>query len=196
MSVASRPRASAEDLVAREGEKPYFEVVDGEMVQKAAPSWEHGNVQIHLGVLIGGPFGRRGGGPPNTPGGWWLATECHVELETHQVFCPDVVGWRRDRVPEHPHGMPVRIRPDWICEVLSPSNAKTDLVKKFHVLQRCAVPHYWVVDPEREVLTVHRWTEKGYLVALQATRGETVRAEPFDAIELRVGQLFGDDPVD
>ena len=33
----------------------------------------------------------------------------------------------------------------------------------------------------------------GYVEVLIAERGETVRAEPFDAIELRVGVLFGDD---
>jgi Uma2 family endonuclease len=55
---------------------------------------------------------------------------------------------------------------------------------------------YWIVDPERETLTVHRWTEGGYLVVVQAKRGQTVRAEPFEAIELAVGVLFGDEPTD
>ena len=67
---------------------------------------------------------------------------------------------------------------------------------KFRVFQRNGVPHYWLVDPEREVLTVHRWTENGYLVALQADRTQTVGAEPFDAVELRVGLHFGDDIED
>jgi hypothetical protein len=41
---------------------------------------------------------------------------------------------------------------------------------------------------------VHRWTEQGYLLALSAERGERVRAEPFDAIEIDLGVLFGDEP--
>lgn len=43
-------------------------------------------------------------------------------------------------------------------------------------------------------LRVHRWTEAGYLVVVTAQAGQRVRAEPFDAIELEVGVLFGDDP--
>lgn len=43
-------------------------------------------------------------------------------------------------------------------------------------------------------LTVLRWSDAGYITVLAAERGETVRAEPFEAIEISVGTLFGDDP--
>ncbi|WP_437984573.1 hypothetical protein [Sorangium sp. So ce117] len=43
---------------------------------------------------------------------------------------------------------------------------------------------------------MHRWTPEGYLVALRAERGERIRAEPFDALELQVGVLFGDERED
>ncbi len=107
---------------------------------------------------------------------------------------PDVVGWRRERAPERPTGAPVRITPDWVCEVLSPSNANVDTVKKLRVHQGAAVPHYWIVDPRDATLTVMRWSSPGYSRVLRAERGETVRPEPFDAIELAVGTLFGEDP--
>lgn len=87
----------------------------------------------------------------------------------------------------------MRTRLDWVCEVLSPSNAQTDLVDKLDVYRRAGLPHYWIVDPATETLTVHRLTPEGYLIALRAARGKTVRAEPFEAIELVVGTLFGDD---
>jgi hypothetical protein len=44
------------------------------------------------------------------------------------------------------------------------------------------------------ILTVYRHTPDGYLVALRAEATERVRAEPFDAIELHVAVLLGDDP--
>jgi Uma2 family endonuclease len=192
MSAASpRKPATALDLLALPGDAR-IEVIDGGLVEKAAPSAEHGDAQLGLGGLLRTSFHRRrdGVGPP---GGWWTLSEVDVELAEHDVFRPDLVGWRRERMPARPSGRPIRVRPDWICEILSPSNAKTDRVDKLRVLQRVGVPHYWIVDPERELLTVHRWTESGYVVALSAGRGEVVRAEPFDAIELRVGLLFGDE---
>lgn len=42
------------------------------------------------------------------------------------------------------------------------------------------------------MLTVQHWTPKGYLTILSASAGQSVRAQPFDAIEIRVGELFGD----
>jgi len=198
MSAVSRTpptgAATAEDLLALPDETR-AEIVHGSIVEKAAPSAEHGDAQLALGERLRGRFHRRGGGPDG-PGGWWILTEVDVELERNEVFRPDLVGWRRERVPERLRGGPVRVRPDWICEILSPSNAKTDLVDKFQVLQRCEVPHYWIVDPEREVLTIHRWQKDGYLVVLQAKRGQTVHPEPFDAMTLDVGVLFGDEPKD
>lgn len=116
-----------------------------------------------------------------------------VELAPDQVYRPDVCGWRREHLPELPTEAPVKLRPDWVCEILSPSNAGNDNVKKLRAYHRHQVPHYWIIDPIAETLTVHRFTESGYLLVLAAERVERVRAEPFEAIELQVGVLFGDD---
>ena len=72
------------------------------------------------------------------------------------------------------------VRPDWVCEVLSPSNASNDLGKKLNAYHRAGVPHYWIVDTEHETLVVYRSTGEGYVVALSAGRREVVRAEPFE----------------
>jgi Uma2 family endonuclease len=180
--------ATDEDL-ARLPDEMAAEIIDGELVQKAMPSFEHGAAQLGLGGQLTGPFNRRAGGGP--PGGWWLATEVEVEYEATQIYRHDLVGWRRESTPERPSGRLVRLRPDWVAEVLSPSNAGNDLVKKLRTLTRHAVPHYWIVDPEHRTLTVLRWTPEGYLTALTADETEVVRAEPFAAIELHVAALFG-----
>lgn len=84
------------------------------------------------------------------------------------------------------------VRPDWVCEILS-KNRRNDLVKKKRTYHRDQVNHYWIVDPIEETLAVYRWQSDGYVEVLIAERGETVRAQPFDAIDLHVGVLFGDD---
>jgi Uma2 family endonuclease len=88
--------------------------------------------------------------------------------------------------------LPARVRPDWVCEILS-TNRRNDLIKKKRVYHRHEVPHYWILDPEEATLTVYRWSPDGYVEILAAERGERVRAEPFDALEIAVGVLFGDE---
>ena len=181
--------ATLEDLLAIPEEKRRHELIEGVLVEKGAATGEHGGAQHKLSVFTG-PFDRRPGG--RWPGGWWFGTEIDVYFDPANTLRPDVSGWRRDRVPERPRGMPVMVRPDWVCEILS-TNRRNDLVKKKRVYHRSGVPHYWIIDPAEEFMTVYRWTPDGYFEVLVAERGETVRAEPFEAIPLQVGLFFGDD---
>lgn len=192
MTSAAKRAATLEEFLAIPGSDRFHELVDGEIVRKADPSGEHGSSQSGVIGWIQWPFQRppgRGG-----PGGWWFATEVEVLLATSDVVRPDIAGWRRESVPERPTGFPVEHRPDWICEVLSPSNASHDRVRKLGIYHRAEVPFYWIVDPREETLAVMQWSKPGYVTVLAARRGDTVRATPFEAIEIEVGTLFGDDP--
>lgn len=165
------------------------EIIHGTIVEKEAASFEHSNSQLAFGALLNRRFQRKPGG--RWPGGWWFGTEAEVQYEAHEIFLHDIAGWRRDRVPERPAGRPVVIRPDWVCEHVSPTNKKRDRVDKFGVLHGNRVPHYWIADPLEHVIEVYRWTDSGYLAVLSAKAGDLVRAEPFDAVELSVSVLFG-----
>lgn len=135
--------------------------------------------------------------PPTTaargaegPGGWIFATGVEIKFEARNVFRPDVAGWRRERLTRLPPETPLEVRPDWVCEILSPSNKQNDLFKKLRVYQRCQVSHYWIIDPDAEALAVYRWTPEGYLLVLTAESDERIRAEPFEAVELSVRELL------
>jgi Uma2 family endonuclease len=170
-----------------------FELIDGELVEKAAPKLDHGVAQGNTRVALV-PFHRKPGGPGG-PGGWWIATEVDILLDG-RIFRPDIAGWRRDRVPTLPTAWPVEVRPDWICEIVSDSNRTTDTVTKLNRYQQAGVPHYWIADQVDQTLSVHRHTPDGYLLVLRATAAERVRAEPFAEIELSVAVLLGADEDD
>jgi Uma2 family endonuclease len=191
MSAAQQSAlATAADLLMIPEDKRFHEVIGGELVRKAMPSGAHGRAQRALGGRVGDAYDRAPGG--KRPGGWWIVTEVEIQLDAHEIYRPDVTGWRRERLPELPAESPILVRPDWICEVLSHSNARNDRVKKMRVYHRCGVPHYWIVDPDEETVSVFRWTPDGYLLALAAERGDRVHAEPFGDVELSVDALFGD----
>jgi len=182
-------RATIADLLAIPEERRRHEIIDGVLVEKEAASGRHGGAQFRLSQRLG-PYDRRPGG--RWPGGWWFATEVEIQLADTQVFRPDIAGWRRERMAALPAEVPVLVRPDWICEVLS-TNKRNDLIKKKRAYHLHQVGHYWLVDPVDETLAVYRWHPDGYVEVVIADRDERVRAEPFDAIELRVGILFGED---
>jgi Uma2 family endonuclease len=189
MPTSAKKIATVDDLFAiPEGERRH-ELIEGVIEPKGAASGRHGAAQLRLaGHVL--PFNRRPGG--RAPGGWWFATEVDILFDPANTFRPDVVGWRRDRVPQQPEAVLIEIRPDWVCEILS-TNRRNDLVRKKRVYHRHQVPHYWILDPDEATLTVYRWTPDAYLEILIAERGEEVRPEPFDALPLRIGALFGDD---
>lgn len=188
-SAKAPSRATLGDFLAIPEERRFHELIAGEIVEKAAPSAEHGTTQLEVGSRLIGPFGRNP--PSGGPGGWWFVTE--VEIQFGDEVCrPDIAAWRRALVPERPRGKIVTTIPQWTCEILS-QDKRNDLVRKKHIYHRDHVDHYWMLDPEQGTLAVYRWHTDGYLEVLAAERGQTVRAEPFDAIELSVGALFGEE---
>ena len=86
------------------------------------------------------------------------------------------------------------VRPDWVCEVVSPSSMRVDRVRKLRIYAREGVPHAWLVDPVRRTLEV--FTLQGGVFALtHAFEGDgNVKAPPFDAIELELLALWGGEP--
>ena len=208
-AAAKRPngagahRATVEDWL-RIPEEKRAELIDGRIVYHAFPGVKHGNTQGRLSRLLY-PYDRRrtagagggggAGGPPDSPGGWWLSQE--VDLLLDGVGCrPDVVGWRRDRlarVPQPNSQGVITDVPDFICEVLSPSTARYDNVQKQNAYFKAGVPHYWLVDPDSRLLTVLERTERGYLILLNAGPAQTVRAVPFEGVEIPVDELFLDE---
>lgn len=194
-SPALQPLSTIADLLAIPEDERFHEIIDGELVRKAMPTMRHGRSQARLLMRVGGPYDRRPGG--RWPGGWLLAAETEILFDDGNIFRPDVAGWRRERMPELPRDFPVKVRPDWVCEILSPSNERSDLIKKMRTYQRSGVPHYWLIDPVQETLIVYRWTEAGYLLVVSAETGEMVRAEPFDAVNFSIhGLIEGDDEDD
>jgi Uma2 family endonuclease len=196
MSVALKPRpASLADLLAIPEPERFHELIGGEIVQKAMPSPKHGSSQANLTGRLVGPYGRRPGG--RSPGGWRFMTETEIRFTDDDVYRPDIAGFRRENLPVIPNETPLGVRPDWVCEIISPSNERNDIIKKMLTYQRCGVPHYWLIDPILEALVVYRWTDAGYLLVQSAQREERIRAEPFDAVMFSVrGLLEGDEEED
>ena len=118
-------------------------------------------------------------------------TEVEILLPSGQPYRPDLVGWRCDRMPELPDEFPVALRPDWICEIVSPSDPRRDTVIKYRDYARAGIPHYWLADLAERSLTTLRLANEHYLVDVEARMGDTVRAAPFELVDVALPFIFG-----
>jgi Uma2 family endonuclease len=178
---------TVDDLLEAEDER--VELIDGEIVRRPMARSEHALVQLALSDEIL-PLKRSGG-----PGGWWIMSEISVRYNEHQCPSHDLAGWRKERVPERPTGI-MTLRPDWVCELLSPGHERKDLVHHLLLLQRAEVPHYWVVSPEDRTLIACGLEGGAYRVCysvayLPPETPSSARIPPFESLEIDLSYVFG-----
>jgi len=177
--------ATWEDIVHLP-EYPSAEIVGGRIHFQSATRMRHGYAVTRLGgALIS--RGDNGG----VLSGWWIVAEPATRLTPHDIVGPDLAGWRKERMPILIDDFPVDLRPDWVCEVLSPSNEVYDRKGKSTCYAQAGVPNLWFVDPIGRTLEAFELGRDGrWILAGVWTDGDVVRIAPFEDVELAVGELF------
>jgi Uma2 family endonuclease len=184
-SPARARRASYDDLLAVP-DNLVAEIVDGELYTSPRPAAPHALATSALGAELGPPFQRGRGGP----GGWWILDEPELHFG-EDVLVPDLAGWRRERLPVVPDQPFFTLAPDWVCEVLSPSTERLDRARKLPAYAGAGVRHVWLVNPATRTLEVLRREGERFVLAAVHSADDIVRAEPFEAIELDLLALWG-----
>ncbi|MFL5347475.1 MAG: Uma2 family endonuclease [Hyalangium sp.] len=184
MSQKPRRPATYEDLEALPPHQ-VGEIIAGELYASPRPATPHALVSSSLGAELVGPFQRGRGGP----GGWIILDEPELHLGG-DVLVPDLAGWRREHMPKLPRVAALTLAPDWVCEVISPSTEKRDRSAKLPAYAREGVHHVWLVDPELRTLEIFRLEGPRYVLLGTHVDEASVRAEPFDALELSLRVLW------
>jgi Uma2 family endonuclease len=158
------------------------EIIEGVLYTMTKPRMRHQRATLRIGSGVGDPFDMGRGGP----GGWWIVPEPGIELPSTPEISPDVAGWRRERMPEMPVDEPIRLVPDWVCEILSPTTRRHDMLRKQPYYARVGVAFLWLVDIDARVLTAHRLESSGWHIIGTYSDETEVRIAPFDAVPLNV----------
>ncbi|MCY1044280.1 Uma2 family endonuclease [Corallococcus sp. bb12-1] len=185
-SMGKKP-ASYADLEALP-EHVVGEIVAGELYASPRPAAPHVTAASLLMAVLGNRFCLGVGGP----GGWLILSEPELHLRG-DVLVPDLAGWRRERMPRAPKAAAFTLAPDWVCELLSPSTQLLDRKVKLPVYAREGVRHVWLIDPVSYTLEVFRLEDGRYTLLATHSGTGSVRAEPFDAVELELAILW-DEP--
>ncbi|MCC7385542.1 MAG: Uma2 family endonuclease [Deltaproteobacteria bacterium] len=165
------------------------EIIDGELVVQPRPRPAHAVLSAQLSGQLTLPFGAGRGGP----GGWIFMIEPELRFGPPgalDVLVPDLAAWRRDRMPILPEESAIRIVPDWVGEIISPSTSRYDRGPKREIYRREGVGHLWLIDLDAQSIEVFRRAAEHWLLVETFLAPGVVRVEPFAAVELDLGLLF------
>lgn len=131
----------------------HYELLRGRIVMSPPASWRHGRIGAVLVRLLethveAGRLGRV------------FDASTGFELPSGETLEPDVAFVSRERWEAGPRPQGdelLRIVPDLVVEILSPSTARRDRTEKREIYAQNGVGEYWLVDPlHREVGVLRR----------------------------------------
>ena len=59
-------------------------------------------------------------------------------------------------------GRTVKGSPDWVIEIVSPSNIESDYIRKLQLYHAAGVREYWIINPMDETIIVYDWDEENF----------------------------------
>ena len=147
------------------------EVFDGQIFYMASPSQMHQTILTELLVSIRNYLYRKGGGCQVFPAPF------DVKLSDHPltIVQPDImIVCDKEKLD----GKRCNGAPDFIIEIISPSNPSDDYIRKLYYYKNAGVREYWIVDPRRKTVTVNYFEED--LVNVQYSFDSIIKVNIYD----------------
>lgn len=159
-----------------------YEILEGELFMSPSPIVAHQDVVLNLvGIFL--EFLRA------HPEGKLLVAPMDVIFSEVNVCEPDLLFIAKERIAEI-----VRERiygaPDLAIEVLSPSTASLDHVKKRLIYERFRVREYWIVDPVEKILSRYRLEGDTYGHPEVFERADTLTTPLLAGLEIPIEKVF------
>ncbi|MEM1042495.1 MAG: Uma2 family endonuclease [Bacteroidota bacterium] len=160
------------------------EIIDGEEVMSPAPLTKHQRVAFRLALELELHVREHGLGEV-------FVAPFDVLLSDYDIVQPDVLFIADDRLRIVDEAN-CKGAPDLVCEVLSPSTRRTDLVRKRALYARFGVAEYWTLDPAVDQVQVFRPSgPEAYERAAELGMDGTLSTPLMPSLALPVAGLFG-----
>ena len=133
------------------------ELIDGEIYYQAAPSRAHQKILSGLHGTIYNYIKSKGGSCEIYPAPF--AVKLRDDRST--IVEPDIsVICDRDKLTDKG----CTGAPDWIIEIISPSNSSHDYVRKLNLYLDAGVREYWIVNPMEQTIIVYQLQKDNFKV--------------------------------
>jgi Uma2 family endonuclease len=158
-----------------------YQVIEGELIGSPSPNFRHQDTVWRLGKLL------REFAEANKLG-VVVGAPMDVILEPNTIVQPDLLFIHSDHLEII--GDVIEGAPDLCIEVLSPGTGLHDRYAKKAVYARCGVPEYWIVDPEREKVSVFERDGDTYVVRVEATGDPVVTSGVLTGFQIAARSAF------
>jgi Uma2 family endonuclease len=81
--------------------------------------------------------------------------------------------------------------PDIAIEILSPSTASKDFIKKRRLYEKNKVKQYWIVEPQEKEIYIYKLQDNGiYGSPEEYTKSDKIKVEDFEGLEIDLSMVF------
>jgi len=171
-----------EDLLTLPEDGKRYEILDGDLLVTPSPLTRHQIISTNLVALLHAHVKRNGLGIV-------LHAPTDVILDAYTVLEPDILyvrSSRADIIQRHAIVGP----PDLVVEILSPSTAARDRGIKLKAYARFGIEHYWIIDPDQNVLEAFSRTGEGYALDGRHAGNVVVHLAPFADLALDLAEVW------
>jgi len=167
-----------------EGER--FELLNGEAFAMSAPSAKH---QMILGELFAQIHVFLKGKPCKIfPAPFDVRLFYRADGKDDTVVQPDI-SVICDRQKIGPEGC--RGAPDFVVEILSPSNSAIEMQQKLELYRESGVKELWIIDPENNLLTVYL-LQGDIIYSKNYKKTDTVAVTVLQGLNIALEEIFAD----
>ena len=133
-----------------DGGRGHYELLNGRIVVSPPAGWPHGQIAVNVTLALRHYADRHRVGRV-------FDSSTGFDLPTGDTLEPDgslVTTARWSSAPAPVLGQFLKVVPDLVVEILSPSTRSRDLAEKKDIYARNGVEEYWIIDPRARSLTV------------------------------------------
>ena len=185
MRPTATPKLTYQEFLSFPDDGRRHELIDGDHYVTPSPAERHQRVSVRLTVALAGYLDAAATGRV-------YHAPFDVVLSNHDVVEPDLLVVLNDQADiigaQHVRGAPAIV-----VEILSPGTRHRDETLKRQLYARAGVREYWMVDPDRDVVSVCRQSAPGVLETVAELTGrarDALTSPLLPGFELALGQVF------
>ena len=156
------------------------EVFDGIIYDMASPSQTHQIISMELSTLIN-TYIKQKKGPCRV---FHAPFDVKLSDQPLTIVQPDLmIICDKNKLDEKR----CNGAPDFIIEIISPSNPADDYIRKLYYYKNAGVREYWIVDPRRKTVTVNYF--EGNILNIQYLFDSIIKVNIYDDLLINFAEI-------